>query len=1779
MGNNHKEKRRFKQGRSQKHKKSNKNNRTDNTVQSSVSLQGNDPRPSEDIDRIIGPTDKPIRTRKGVAELTPKSREAHEEQYRETMAASYPGAVLPSTTPNNETKDEVDVSASTKAPSKKSSIAGTVRSFLPKFGGRISPSLSIGGFISSNRSSKPTKETVTPMTNLNNSSGTVLPPTIVKEANDSGTISTTSSSNDFPVKDPRYIRSPLEFQPTDEVISPIEHEAPALDTIGNDAKKTSGTIPAAAKKISVTSPKTVHSPIRVETVLENSPESNSSNSEVSRLTSHASGTSPDNKTLEEPAESSNVTSNVSSEKSVSFNDISHVQAFDKDMPVSDVNGNYDSFWNQSASGKKSETLEERIKRDLHSFDRKLTHAVKDLNTTDVKPVDGLTQRISLAADTSMNDSRSPNTTSLNRELAEVNPSKTDPNHQPGMRMWERFTSNNGPKSKSNPTDSHGETSYGNFTNWRAHWSLPDPHEENEIVFSNAKDQEDYSKKSLVPTNQASNTVTATTTQTQADNVADSSGDDNQGGNFPGNGKPLGNPNPNDGNPGGHGDDSDDDGDGDGDGGGDGGNDPSPNDEALPDVWDILFKALSHVTENFVNIIDNGDPTSKFPKDMRKIGLTMVKIVFRSIEHFFSGQVSWETVHKFDDVTMFNFNAYLQEQMAQYLREPEALESFNDFQYTVLRMGTMVRIISTTLPHFLAHAMELRAKQFLDTPLQGMDLLRKVIIQVLGDYDEQYLPMTETWKQVLFSDEVMSLGSFRTIPLDIGDNPINMKWKSANVSKDYWQGNRSDPLQTLQIPPPHGYTHFDGRWIPDTTKVVTGWVWALYAPKSCKGILEVVLPSNVPTTNDHWAGRWHNNLLFHDWEMASRYFSKVMIENDWWRDVDGHWRAPAPRPVPVQPDAVPKQSPRPSSMKPAPKKTDPVRSFLESLTNKNEESKGDVLFRTATLGSHVPSHAQPSPVPQVDFSQPALVPGTYTSTSQPATMTGDPSNTPSSTPNQPQVPQRLTPRSRPYGGPASLFHASSTGSQPSPASPLGSFPSMAPLNGTPLQSVPSAPNSHPLFPGANLHGIPGGFGGPPGGPPPGGPGGPNGPHGNRYPLHQHSSYHYGQSPYPTKSSFKVKYDITQFPTLRNPASWIAYNEELQTQFVVTGLADVLNPYYQTNPYHNPTEFRQMSAMVFNALSKTIRFPQGMSIVKRHLHTMDGGALYRDLADHCLRSPIAEITMDNLRSKLTSARLTGHAGSYEKWITGWLDDAYNYNNNVVNPDDRITDSSLKKYLCIAVEGVRDLSHVRQRELENLALTGRLYTYDEYCTALLAIGQQLDQSSIRPRHAHNHIRESDDRPEGNSDECDLDPQDLLIHEARRRSFGPRLNKDTWDALPPTDQTAWDTLSDEAKGKILAYKQQRDTQRASSRSVNQHLSHDPSADDDTPVSTEPLSDLKINETKGTTHPGNVNRVLSDKGAAVKGTKKSVSINLANTVTYPSDRQASMAIRLTHTATREQVPQEPPVPQIHDDDNSVVSRQSDALSFAFSDNSSTDSVPPPLLSGHPLDTHWTSSRQPTGYDSDHTSDSDTSVPPLISRHNIYSIFDSDDDDDNTVDTCVSTDSEHSTGETRTISAYSVQHYDHFYEDSYCDDVLANSVQHGEFYCDDALVRAIPAQPTLSSATSDGEISHFQTPTPSELQSKVWQDAVANELNNVFVLGTVNEVEVASTTEETVTTGGDRDVPEWQSYQGWTDWFKHHQFSNNHGETHADDNGENDETIANGESNETKNTDDGSDFR
>ena len=231
---------------------------------------------------------------------------------------------------------------------------------------------------------------------------------------------------------------------------------------------------------------------------------------------------------------------------------------------------------------------------------------------------------------------------------------------------------------------------------------------------------------------------------------------------------------------------------------------------------------------------------------------------------------------------------------------------------------------------------------------------------------------------------------------------------------------------------------------------------------------------------------------------------------------------------------------------------------------------------------------------------------------------------------------------------------------------------------------------------------------------------------------------------------------------------------------------------------------------------------------------------------------------------------------EFISHYQGQVARYNNMVFNASERLQPDMVKNMLQRAVLSVRGLREVKDREEHRIAEGQLPLSLSSYLQLLTVAAEGLDRERTRSRRAanvHQIHADSDDASTSETPQYDVN-----------YTAGSRMNKSTWDNLSKAAQSTWDTLPDGDKAKILGYAEDRAARSASAsgnpdraqRSANvADICQDDTDDDESPPSdTESPPDStsslqvnkaiqstktidRINELKGSAHPGDLRRVL----------------------------------------------------------------------------------------------------------------------------------------------------------------------------------------------------------------------------------------------------------------------------------------------------------------------------------
>jgi hypothetical protein len=164
-----------------------------------------------------------------------------------------------------------------------------------------------------------------------------------------------------------------------------------------------------------------------------------------------------------------------------------------------------------------------------------------------------------------------------------------------------------------------------------------------------------------------------------------------------------------------------------------------------------------------------------------------------------------------------------------------------------------------------------------------------------------------------------------------------------------------------------------------------------------------------------------------------------------------------------------------------------------------------------------------------------------------------------------------------------------------------------------------------------------------------------------------------------------------------------------------------------------------------------------------------------------------------------------GTTHAFILHWQDQIRKYHD--LAPQQTLNADIQCTLLQNAVHPIMELRQVKLQAEQFRTQSGKVLSYEEYCSLLLSAAQQYDmQRGTRPdkiikRRIFQHEVDPDPDPDEFYDAgtYDIDQPIDTVQVNATRFQGPRLSYEQWHALPEDAQKIWDMLTPEAKAIIL--------------------------------------------------------------------------------------------------------------------------------------------------------------------------------------------------------------------------------------------------------------------------------------------------------------------------------------------------------------------------------------------
>ena len=391
---------------------------------------------------------------------------------------------------------------------------------------------------------------------------------------------------------------------------------------------------------------------------------------------------------------------------------------------------------------------------------------------------------------------------------------------------------------------------------------------------------------------------------------------------------------------------------------------------------------------------------------------------------------------------------------------------------------------------------------------------------------------------------------------------------------------------------------------------------------------------------------------------------------------------------------------------------------------------------------------------------------------------------------------------------------------------------------------------------------------------------------------------------------IKIDPTAYKPLESDKDWDSFNRHTTAVARIHKTDAVLDPTYVP---HTPDEidlFERKQSFMYYVWVDNLLTNTGKELVRKYQSTYDAQSIYLELTEHCTKSVAATLDASALLTWITTKKLCKEdwPGKHYSFILYWLEQVRKHNE--ISPDP-LQDSQLRVLLENSLHATPYLRDIQRTSKLLTTQTGKQLGYTQYVdlcksaalshdkameTKTLASGNRkalyhdLDASNANPDSAFNV----------NYHDFDID---VNFHnlEAYQTSFArnppPRLDNASWQQLDDTSRRAWANLSNHAKTVLLGAKPNPTRPNPSHsgrpppppprRHANMHdmsaadflaHSHDVSMGSDETGTLIPAHEpeatpndmLLANLTKQSTmKPGELQRVMSDKMAAVPATKR----------------------------------------------------------------------------------------------------------------------------------------------------------------------------------------------------------------------------------------------------------------------------------------------------------------------
>jgi hypothetical protein len=204
---------------------------------------------------------------------------------------------------------------------------------------------------------------------------------------------------------------------------------------------------------------------------------------------------------------------------------------------------------------------------------------------------------------------------------------------------------------------------------------------------------------------------------------------------------------------------------------------------------------------------------------------------------------------------------------------------------------------------------------------------------------------------------------------------------------------------------------------------------------------------------------------------------------------------------------------------------------------------------------------------------------------------------------------------------------------------------------------------------------------------------------------------------------IKRDPSQFPILKDDASWDNWNRSTKAQANAQDIADVLDHMYTPSTPDLIALFIEKQKFMYAVFEKTLKTDKGKALVRQYQATFDAQKIYKELSEYAMKSTKATMDASSLLSYITTTNLADGKwkGTTHAFILHWQDQIRKYHD--LTPQQALSVDLQCTLLQNAVHPIMELRQVKLQADQFQTQSGKTLTYDEYCSLLLSVAQQYD------------------------------------------------------------------------------------------------------------------------------------------------------------------------------------------------------------------------------------------------------------------------------------------------------------------------------------------------------------------------------------------------------------------------------------------------------------------------